>query len=37
MNITDLLVVAVFVSFLIGYAIGCAVGIKREKESEDKK
>lgn len=31
MSITDLLVVGIFVSFLIGYTVGCAVGIKRGK------
>lgn len=32
MNMTDLLVVGIFVSFLIGYTVGCAIGIKRGKE-----
>lgn len=32
MNITDLLVVGIFVSFLIGYTIGCVVGIRKGRK-----
>jgi len=32
MNITDLLVVGIFVSFLIGFTIGCAIGILKGEE-----
>lgn len=35
MSITDLLVVGIFVSFLIGYTIGCIVGITEERNKID--